>query len=664
MNEITTPGKHRMFKNGHFSDREKGIINTLAKEFYLTNGGEIVKLGYSSEYKYIILKPTNIYFDMFNLDKEIIVVFSDYETVQARTFDVFEHIARRQSSLRVDKICNILISADVSVEESLADLVKNEPETEIIIPFSYNELEKVTDPFFFRNRFRKYFYTRDLFAFEAPLKKDIYFFGRNDLIQELINRLKSGENSGLFGLRKTGKTSLINGIERNLLKDNIKTAIVDCQDTSFNQRRWFEALYYICVKVKDVLKTEIEFPTEEMFTEKNSSYLTEEFFKACSIELNGPIFLIFDEIENISINTAPAPHWSEGIDFALFWQSLRSIFQRNTNLFSYLIVGTNPTCIELPKIQNIDNPIFNHFTPLYIPGFSVKESREMIRKLGRRMGLQFDEVVYSKITEDFGGHPFLMRHVCSLISKDIKELERPVKVGRQAYSRAKKSFILNHSNYLEMIISVLKDYYSDEFEMLSFLANDDLETFNEFAELHPSYTMHLLGYGLLKKERNSYDFNIDSIKDYILEQGKYRRIGLTNSEMWSEISLRRNSTEVKLRKVIKLLLKANLGATDAKQVVLDIFGGQRKSKLSSLTYDELFNAVKSEIYFSDLGKIISKKWDIFKHSFEKTKQDTFRKLEFINSSRADAHAKELTTEEFAYFRLCMTSIEKDLDSLV
>jgi hypothetical protein len=418
------------------------------------------------------------------------------------------------------------------------------------------------------------------------------------------------------------------------------------------------------VKVKEALKTENDFPAEVMFTEKDASYLTEKFFKTCREELNGPIFLIFDEIENISTNTAPASHWSEGIDFALFWQSLRSIFQRNTNLFSYLIVGTNPTCIELPKIKNIDNPIFNHFTPLYIPGFSVKESREMIRKLGRRMGLQFDESVFSKITEDFGGHPFLMRHVCSLISNDIKELERPVQVGRQAYAKAKQSFILNHSNYLEMILSVLKDYYSDEFEMLTYLANDDLKTFEEFAELHPSYTLHLLGYGLLKKERGNYDFNIDSIKEYVLEQGKYRRIGLTNTEMWSEISLRRNSSEVKLRKVIKILLKANLGVVDAKQVVLDIFGGQRKSKLSPLTYDELFNAAKSEIYFSDLAKIISKKWDFFKHSFEQTKQDTFRQLDFINSSRADAHAKELSAEEFAYFRLCMASIEKDLDGLM
>jgi hypothetical protein len=191
-----------------------------------------------------------------------------------------------------------------------------------------------------------------------------------------------------------------------------------------------------------------------------------------------------------------------------------------------------------------------------------------------------------------------------------------------------------------------------------------LKTFEEFAELHPSYTLHLLGYGLLKKERGNYDFNIDSIKEYVLEQGKYRRIGLTNTEMWSEISLRRNSSEVKLRKVIKILLKANLGVVDAKQVVLDIFGGQRKSKLSPLTYDELFNAAKSEIYFSDLAKIISKKWDFFKHSFEQTKQDTFRQLDFINSSRADAHAKELSAEEFAYFRLCMASIEKDLDGLM
>ncbi len=301
---------------------------------------------------------------------------------------------------------------------------------------------------------------------------------------------------------------------------------------------------------------------------------------------------------------------------------------------------------------------------MYIPGFEVRDTREMVRKLGKRMGLKFEENVYSKLTDDFGGHPFLMRHVCSLISAEVKEMERPVEIGRNSYSESKSEFTLNHSNYLEMIISVLKDYYPDEYEMLCMLANDDISTFQEFADLHPSYTAHLLGYGLIRRERCGFDFNIDSIKDYILDQSKYKKIGLSTEDMWSEISQRRNSAEIKLRKLVKFLLKANMGSGEAKQTILNIFGGQRKNTLSALSYDDLFNANKSEIYFLDLGKIISKKWDIFKNSFDKTKQETFKQIEFINASRADAHAKEISEEQFTYFRVCMSNLENDLEDML
>ena len=53
----------------------------------------------------------------------------------------------------------------------------------------------------------------------------------------------------------------------------------------------------------------------------------------------------------------------------------------------------------------------------------------MVRKLGRIMGLRFDEIIYGKLTEDFGGHPFLIRHVCSVINR-ISPAERPVIVDK------------------------------------------------------------------------------------------------------------------------------------------------------------------------------------------------------------------------------------------
>jgi len=600
---------------------------------------------------------------MFNLEREIIVVFSPYANIQARTLDVFDFVIKKHSSLRIEKICNILISNDNNILESLNALVKNEPESQVIIPFSYDELQKNKEPYFFRNRFRNYFYTRDLFEFEAPLKKDIYFFGRSDLIQVLINRFKSGENSGLFGLRKTGKTSLINGIERTLKNDGITSVIIDCQDTSFNQRRWNEALHFVCDRAKKILALDIHLASEAEFTEKNASIETKNFLIQAKKLTGNTVFIIFDEIENISRKTSPAEHWNKGIDFALFWQTLRSIFQSENQLLSYLIVGTNPSCTETPKIDGIDNPIFNHFTPMYIPGFEIKETREMVRKLGRRMGLNFDETVFSRLTEDFGGHPFLMRHLCSLISKSVIEQDRPVEISKATYNTSKAEFIDKHSNYLEMIISVLKDFYSDEYEMLKMLANDDNIGFNQFADLHHSYTTHLLGYGLIKKDHSGYDFNIEAVRNYILNQEKYQKIGLTIKEKWAEISERRNYIEVKLRKLIKLSLQISLGKAAAQSEILRIFGTPRKEKFTALSYEQIFDPNVSEIYFSDLTKIISTQWPTFKNSFERTKKEVFDRLEFINQSRNDAHAKEISDEQFTYFRICMSSLELDLQDI-
>lgn len=659
-NSSVFPGIHPSFEHSNFNKSETKIIEALSREFYVTNAGKRINFGPASEYKYILIKPTSVYTEMFNLDRDIIVIFSNYCDVEARTLDAFDRAAKNHSTLRIEKICGVLISSDKNVESSLETLVRAEPESQIVIPFFSGDIEGNSDPFFFRNRFRRYFYARDLFAFEAPLQKDLYFFGRIDIIQTLINRYKSGENSGVFGLRKTGKTSLINGLERSMLSDNLTPVVIDCQNTSFNQRRWNEALYYLCLLAHKKLTPNTPLPLEKDFSVKDAAILFECFAEKAFSLKNQRILFVFDEIENISRKTSPAEHWKSGLDFVLFWQSLRSIFQNNKKLLSYIIIGTNPSCVEVAKIEDVDNPLFNHFIPIYIPGFGVDDTRSMTRKLGRKMGIKFEETIYAKLTEDFGGHPFLMRHACSSISKGIEKSARPVMIDRIIYNNGKDEFLKNNVNYMEMIVGVLKDHYNDEYEMLRLLAVGDIDTFNEFSELHPYYTNHLIGYGLIKRGSAGYDFCIDAIRDYITLQSQYKKLAVTTEEKWGEISERRNRAEIKLRKFVKGLLKSHLSEQGAREAILDIFGNPRKTKLGALSYSELFDPNISEIYFIDLAKIISKHWIVFKNSLSKSKKEMYENLNFVNQSRAEAHAMEITDEQFAYFRLCMTAIEEDL----
>ncbi|MDR0269340.1 hypothetical protein [Paenibacillus sp.] len=49
----------------------------------------------------------------------------------------------------------------------------------LIVPFTYDEFikRKITQEGV-ENKLREYFYSRDLFAIESPIRNDSYFFGR------------------------------------------------------------------------------------------------------------------------------------------------------------------------------------------------------------------------------------------------------------------------------------------------------------------------------------------------------------------------------------------------------------------------------------------------------------------------------------------------------
>lgn len=655
------PGFNQQVKIEHLSEDEQKIIKKFAAEWYVTNGGGQFNLGPTSEYRYFLIKPTENYKELFNLELEIIVVFSSYSTFEPRTLDAVDYVQRKFQALRLEKLCCVIISNDDNIVERINDLVKHDQESQLVVPFSYSELKSNSDPFFIRNRFKSHFYTRDLFAFESPLKKDLYFFGRNDLVLKLVNRHRSNENTALFGLRKTGKTSVIFGLKRVLETLGEYSVFIDCQNPSLHKRRWNGVLWYILLEIKNQIAPLLKIKEESDFTELNASLLFESTLKDLhNLLKEKSVLIVFDEIENITFNTSPSDHWTTEMDFVFLWQSIRTVFQKNSNLFSFFLVGTNPNAIETAQIKNKDNPIFNQIYFEYIPNFDVPQTRDMVRKLGRIMGLQFDETIYAKLTDDFGGHPFLIRHVCSIINK-ISNLERPIRVDRHLYEKAKSIFYNEYSSYVEMILGVLKGFYPSEFDMLKYIALDDMKTFNELAELSPEFTNHLIGYKIIDKNNTYYSFKIDAIKDYLLTKHKYEKALETPQERFKEISERRNLLEPKLRKIVRNQLQAKFGKSDATNHYLQILGEPRKSQYSSNSYSELFDAKTCQIYFEDMRKTIIKHYDVFKNIFGSNKEDFDQKMQAINKFRSDAHAKDINKEEMDVFRLCISYVENKIE---
>lgn len=662
----TTPGIHRSINLEMLDKEEAAIIKKLSRNYWYVTRVEKVSLG-GSDYRYALIKPTQDINRTFNIYREVLVVFSNYEKFEPRAFDVQDSLSIQE--LRLEEICSIIISRDGNVADTINKILKSNKESRILVPFTYDELKTEDLDNVFINKMRQEFFSRDLFGIQDALKADLYFFGRSELVQELVGKHESGESAGIFGLRKTGKTSILYGVSRNLARKKSNSVFIDCQ--TMHNKRWNLALSYL---IQTVTK-ECGLPNK--LTENNRvRYLdcamaSDAFYEDIQAILNHTkkgLLLIFDEIENIAPGTSATKEWKEGADFIKFWQSIRSAFQRNKtkHVFTYLIAGTNPRCVETPFIGDVDNPIFQQFTPIYIPQFTLTETREMIERLGGYMGLKFSEEVCTHIVEDFGGHPLLMRQMCSYIHRQLLGERKPVTISKTNYVSYKQQFYVDNtgfSTYASMILEVLTKWYNDEYQMLCWLAVDDVDNFKMFSQ-EGEFLRHLLNYGIIESDTTDlgYHFKIESFQQYLIEKNNYKRPALSDIEKEQEIQKRRSDIEKKLRKLVKRHLKGCLGEEKAKEeIIRQIYGEKGIGPKSNIAYQDFFDPNKHEIYLKTLINVIKRNYVHFGNLFAIKQEEFESKSTLLNLYRkADAHSAPITNADFEIFRGVATWFENIL----
>jgi hypothetical protein len=300
----------------------------------------------------------------------------------------------------------------------------------------------------------------------------------------------------------------------------------------------------------------------------------------------------------------------------------------------------------------------------YIPGFEVLKTKQMIETLSSYMGIAVNEDVYTYLTREFGGHPFLIRQACSHI-KSIIDRGSDRRIDRTLYESSVAAFNNGSgSGYCEMVVGVLREHYPDEYTMLSYLARGDTKDFTDLAASDQNYTVHLLGYGIIVESSNGYDFNIDAVKTYLSHKDRYKKLDLDNAGKLTEIGARRNEVEHKLRKMVLQALKTTLGESEAREAVLAKQDAKKRARYASLDYKDLFNANKCEIYFDDLRELMRKHWETsFRKLFNEDVDKFNSRMTLLNSiGRSDAHCKEVSDADFLSFRGAMGWLEQHVAS--
>lgn len=631
----THPGFHPDFDIAEYPNVIWPSIRKISANFYVTRHFHPIQVGNSTYYA-VLVRPTDEFSIYINADREILIVFSLYKTFEIRTLEAYDEFYSLLESKRIDKSLRFLISEDDNIEFIIRHYLDQHPEYPIIIPITFTQINNTLGNALL-GAVRRNYLLRDLFGYQNPLREETFFFGRQTLVNSVLDMAKSGQNSSLFGLRKSGKTSVIYAIQRRSRNFSCNVAVIDCQSPAIHARRYDGLLAHIIAEIRRSLglkKVPIALGTSLPEVSENFT----NYMNSITISLKNTVLVVFDEIENISPNTAASPHWRQDNDAIYFWQIIRSYIQSEGNgKISVCIIGTSPHILETAKINGIANPIYLYAQKKFIPNLSFEETKEMIERLGYFMGLEFSTDVISELHREFGGHPFFTRQVCSKIHQ-LSSTSRPVRVSKAALQRARADFSGDLEGYLREIIEQLRQDYPEEFEILKAVVNGNIDELSEYGREAPDLIDHLIGYGMVDKIGNDFDIRFEAVKSVLQHLISTK----SDEDRWAEISRRRNVLESNIR-VALYHWSRGIPSEEWHSILESTLTNKRREALSSTEPHHLFSSTHSPLYLTDLLMLI--KDEMVLPFLRHRRSLIVQQLDTVNKLRKDAHALKVTEED-------------------
>jgi Translation initiation factor IF-2, N-terminal region len=438
----------------------------------------------------------------FGLTREVLIFYSPHQDLQVRTYQEARTVLKDLGREITPDI--IFFSApDARLRIKLEDWAR--PEF-MGIPL---EGDLGEDGLSFISLIRDYIYSRDLFYETTPVRGS-RFFGRRTLLQTLRDDVGHQRVAGLFGLRKSGKTSVLMQLSDDIQRPELITILMDLEafpsppsDPTPDILAELGRKLILELKQRKLRSYELsELPNVPTIVEMKTALQT----LLRKLEPKGVgVLLMLDEIEyltpsdQIDVAEGNMPQVSQMLG------ALRSLVQESPN-FTFILSGLTSDIIESGRLYGRPNPLFSWAKAHYLAPFDKSEADELAISIGGKMGIEIEGGALEALYDASGGHAFLYRNLASAVVGNL-----PVDTYRR---RIMKSDVLRAlipwkasitGNVAEMIDHVRR-YYSTEAVLLDIL-RESPEDFSELAETEQNALVHLLNLGLIRVEGRGYALN-------------------------------------------------------------------------------------------------------------------------------------------------------------
>ncbi|MFB9714411.1 hypothetical protein [Arthrobacter methylotrophus] len=428
----------------------------------------------------------------FGITREVMFFYTPYRDLQIRTFTwAKEELA----SLSRDATPDLVLFH--SPDERLT--IKLEDWSRLAFTAIPLDARLNPDPISLVRLIREHVYARDLFYETTPVRGD-RFFGRKTILQELRDDVTNQRVSGLFGLRKSGKTSILLQLAELIESDTSVPVFVDLEVLPSPPS---DPTLPLISELAARLRSELDkrgIPSRELAPLESSPSISE--FKSALQKLltrlddkGVRVTLMLDEIEFLT--PADQVDTAEG-DFSGVAQVLgilRSMVQSTEN-FTFLLSGLTNDILENGRLYGRPNPLFSWAKARYLGPFARTEAGELATAVGSRMGIEIEGGALDALYDASGGHAYLYRNLASAVVGDL-----PV----DTYRRIMRTSDVLHrllpwkrsiAGNLDEILGHLGRYYPTEDVLLEILMESPNE-FRSIAQSEDKALHHLLSLGLV-----------------------------------------------------------------------------------------------------------------------------------------------------------------------
>lgn len=289
------------------------------------------------------------------------------------------------------------------------------------------------------------FFSNDPFDVTGPVSDDTRFFGRRTEALDIARQLRNGQIRSSLGIRKIGKTSILNRIlHEALVSHECICVMIDCSKDDVWEQGASELLNSISESVAVANSNSPKY--SEVKRTRNRKVELSDARSALLNSINatnGTVIIFFDEVDYITPGSPTAKEsWSK--NFNSFWRNLRVVIQecaRTEKKLSIFVCGVSSKWFKEESIDGVENAALSFIPEEYLSPLASNASAAMIRSISKVAGLSFEESTAELIGSVSGNMPYWTRKACSYIHRNIDVRERPCVVSKETVERLIKEFI-------------------------------------------------------------------------------------------------------------------------------------------------------------------------------------------------------------------------------